>query len=63
MSFSKDALINFGKLPRCNAEKSEGIDLLRFLEHGYQIRAVETLWDTQAVDTQEDLEKVREMLL
>ena len=62
MSFSREALLNYGKLQMCNAEKSEGIDLLRFLEHGYEIRAIETTWDTQAVDTQEDLDKVREML-
>jgi CMP-2-keto-3-deoxyoctulosonic acid synthetase len=32
---------------------------LRALEHGYQIRAVETRFESVEVDTPEDLERVR----
>jgi 3-deoxy-manno-octulosonate cytidylyltransferase (CMP-KDO synthetase) len=36
---------------------------LRALEHGYRIRVVETKFDSQEVDTPQDLEKVREQIL
>lgn len=62
MSFSNETLHLFGGIEMGNLEKSEGIDLIRFLEHGYEIKAIETEYETQAVDTQEDLDKVREML-
>jgi 3-deoxy-manno-octulosonate cytidylyltransferase (CMP-KDO synthetase) len=63
MCFTTQYLAMYGKLERLAAEKSEGIDLLRYLEHGYKvIRAIETPYDTQCVDTPEDLEKVRRMM-
>ena len=62
MSFSKPTLMLYNKLRMNNLEKSEGIDLLRFIEHGIKIKAVETKYDTHAVDTEEDLFTVRELL-
>jgi CMP-2-keto-3-deoxyoctulosonic acid synthetase len=44
-----------------SVEASEGIDLIRFTQRGKRIVAIESFEDTQAVDTPEDLEKVREL--
>lgn len=62
MCFVTEYLAMYGNLKRLSAEKSEGIDLLRYLEHGFKvIKAIETPYETQCVDTPEDLEKIRRM--
>jgi 3-deoxy-manno-octulosonate cytidylyltransferase (CMP-KDO synthetase) len=35
---------------------------MRFIEHGYRVRMVETEFDTYSVDTPEDLERIQEMM-
>lgn len=63
MAFENTYLRRFGRMEMGPLERSEGIDLVRYIEHGWGLtQAVESPFDTQAVDTQEDLEKVREML-
>lgn len=62
MTFKPSALVWYGNPVLSNIEKSEGIDLLRFVLNGISIIAIESFEDTQAVDTQADLEKVRELL-
>jgi len=49
-------------LERGDLERSESLEQLRALEHGYKIRVVETKFDSQEVDTLEDLEKVRKQI-
>jgi 3-deoxy-manno-octulosonate cytidylyltransferase (CMP-KDO synthetase) len=56
-------LLQFTQLERGNLERSESLEQLRALEHGYKIRVVETKFDSQEVDTLEDLEKVRKQIL
>lgn len=48
-----------GKSP---LEKEEDIEILRFLELGYEVRMLELSSDSVAVDTLSDAEKVREIL-
>jgi 3-deoxy-manno-octulosonate cytidylyltransferase (CMP-KDO synthetase) len=36
--------------------------MLRLLEHGYRVKMVETRFNTQAVDTQADLERVARLM-
>jgi 3-deoxy-manno-octulosonate cytidylyltransferase (CMP-KDO synthetase) len=55
-------LMEFTKMDRGNLERSESLEQLRALEHGYRIKIVETKFDSQEVDTPEDLEKVRGFL-
>jgi 3-deoxy-manno-octulosonate cytidylyltransferase (CMP-KDO synthetase) len=55
-------LLEFTRLPRGVLERSESLEQLRALEHGHRIRIVETRYDSQEVDTPEDLEKVRAMI-
>lgn len=46
-------------LPSTPLERSESLEQLRALEHGFSIRVVETQYDSIGVDTPEDLERVR----
>jgi 3-deoxy-manno-octulosonate cytidylyltransferase (CMP-KDO synthetase) len=52
-------LVTFTTLTRGVLEQIESLEQLRALEHGHRIRIVETKFDSQEVDTPEDLEKVR----
>jgi len=55
-------LLKFTQLERGDLERSESLEQLRALEHGYKIRVVETKFDSQEVDTLEDLEKARKRI-
>jgi 3-deoxy-manno-octulosonate cytidylyltransferase (CMP-KDO synthetase) len=56
--FRRKTLLEFSRLPSTPLEKLESVDMLRLLEHGYRVKMVETRFNTQAVDTQADLERV-----
>lgn len=60
--YTKDFLFTFKNCPASNLEKTEKLEQLRVLEEGYRIKLVETKFDTQSVDTPEDLEKVKMIL-
>ncbi len=61
MTFTRNALIEYNEWPLGPLERSEGIDQIRYLENGMNIQGIISDFETQAVDTQEDLEKVREL--
>ena len=61
-AYTKDFLFTYTNLPKSTLEAEEKLEQLRVLEHGYKIKTVETRYDTIGVDTQEDLERVREIL-
>lgn len=61
-AYTKDFLFTFTNLPASTLEEEEKLEQLRVLEHGYKIKTVETRYDTISVDTEEDLERVREIL-
>ena len=50
---------NYGK---ARIEEIEDIEILRFIENGYRVQYVEVDSDTVAVDTQNDLKKVNEIV-
>ena len=56
--FRRRTLLDFARLPSTPLEKLESVDMLRLLEHGYRVKMVRTEFNTQAVDTQADLERV-----
>ena len=59
--FPKEALIAFGKRnKKTELEEIEDIEILRFLEMGYDVRMILLSSESIAVDTQEDLIKVEE---
>jgi len=61
-AYTKDFLFTFTRLRSSMLESAECLEQLRVLESGYKIKVVETLMDTVAVDTPEDLEKVKQIM-
>ena len=61
-SYRKAALDKFVTLPESSLEKSERLEQLRFLENGVPIYVGETPYDSVGVDTEEDLQRVIEIL-
>ena len=61
-AYRKPALDRFVKLPESSLEKSERLEQLRFLENGISIFVGETPHDSVGVDTEEDLQRVIEIL-
>ena len=50
------------KYGKAKNEAIEDIEILRFIENGYKVKFIEVDSDTVAVDTENDLEKVRKIL-
>jgi 3-deoxy-manno-octulosonate cytidylyltransferase (CMP-KDO synthetase) len=62
-AYRKDALERFVSLPESTLERAERLEQLRFLENGIPIYVAETQYDSIGVDTEEDLERVRKLLV
>lgn len=60
--FKRDFLMTFSSLKRTPLERSEGLEQLRALEHGYDIRAVVVDGEFPGIDSEEDLFKAEELL-
>lgn len=61
-AYRKPALDRFVSLPESSLEKAERLEQLRFLENGIPIHVGNTPYDTVGVDTEEDLQRVIQML-
>jgi len=61
-AYRKAALDRFVTLPESSLEKAERLEQLRFLENGISIYVGETPHDSIGVDTEEDLQRVIEIL-
>jgi 3-deoxy-manno-octulosonate cytidylyltransferase (CMP-KDO synthetase) len=61
-AYRKSALDFFVSQPESSLEKSERLEQLRFLENGIPIYVGETPYDSIGVDTEEDLQRVTEIL-
>lgn len=62
ISFRRNFLATFARLPQTPLEKAESIDMLRVLEHGYKVRMVPTASEVYSVDTEQDLRKVEALM-
>jgi 3-deoxy-manno-octulosonate cytidylyltransferase (CMP-KDO synthetase) len=62
-AYRKEALDRFVSLPESSLERAERLEQLRFLENGIPIYVAETPFDSIGVDTEEDLARVRELLV
>ena len=61
-AYRKSALDRFVTLPESSLERSERLEQLRFLENGIPIFVGETPHDSVGVDTEEDLQRVSQIL-
>jgi 3-deoxy-manno-octulosonate cytidylyltransferase (CMP-KDO synthetase) len=61
-AYTPQALAQFCEWPESELERSERLEQLRFLDHGVDIYAAETPFDTVGVDTEEDLRRVEKIL-
>lgn len=61
-AYRKEFLLEFAQLAATPLEEAESLEQLRALENGYRIKVVETEHAPIGVDTEEDLEKVRNLM-
>jgi 3-deoxy-manno-octulosonate cytidylyltransferase (CMP-KDO synthetase) len=59
----REFLLKIASLEPTPLEKTEALEQLRVLEHGFSIRMVQTQYDSIGVDTPQDLERVRRLLM
>jgi 3-deoxy-manno-octulosonate cytidylyltransferase (CMP-KDO synthetase) len=57
-AYKSTVLKNICALPVSSMEKAESLEQLRWLQHGLRIKVGITHWETPAIDTPEDLEKL-----
>ena len=50
------------KLEPSALEIAESLEQLRWLEHGFKIKCIETEFDSHCIDTFEDIEKVLRLM-
>lgn len=60
--YKRDFVIEYAKMEPTPLELSESLEQLRAIENGYRIKVMETPYKILGVDTQEELEKVREYI-
>lgn len=59
--YRRDFLLHLASLPPTPLERAESLEQLRALEYGHRVRVVDTAHASVAVDTPEDLERVRRL--
>jgi 3-deoxy-manno-octulosonate cytidylyltransferase (CMP-KDO synthetase) len=60
--FRQKALKLYSELSPTPLEIAESVDMMRFVEHGYKVRMIETNVESYAVDTPEDLAVVEQLM-
>ena len=60
--YKSEVLKKIVTLEESKLEKTEKLEQLRWLENGYNIVAMTTIWDTIGVDTPQDLEKAEQLM-
>jgi 3-deoxy-manno-octulosonate cytidylyltransferase (CMP-KDO synthetase) len=61
--YRREFLLHIAALAPTPLERRESLEQLRVLEHGFAIKVVETKHDSIGVDTPEDLDRVRRLLM
>ena len=60
--YRSDFLLKFAEMKPTPLEKQESLEQLRVIENGYKIKVIETEYGSIGVDTEEDLDKVKNIL-
>ena len=60
--FRRQVLLDYAALEPTPLEVAESVDMVRFLEHGYKVRLVETEHESHAVDNTADLKRVEDLM-
>lgn len=60
--YRRDVLGKITSLPPSSLEKAESLEQLRWIEHGYKIKTAVTTFETLAIDTPEDLNRILHQL-
>ena len=60
--YSKDFLLAYSKLEQTYLERLEKLEQLRVLENAFDIKMIETEYNSIGIDTKEDYEKALEFL-
>jgi len=60
--FQKDMILKYAELDPTPLEICESVDMMRLLEHGYNVHMVKTEFDTFAVDTPSDLSRIEQLI-
>jgi 3-deoxy-manno-octulosonate cytidylyltransferase (CMP-KDO synthetase) len=60
--YRKDFLLEFASWDESQLERTEKLEQLRIIEHGFKIRAAITAYDSIPIDTPDDAERVRTIL-
>ncbi len=63
IAFRADFLQTFIRLEPTSLEKIESCDMMRAVEHGYRVRAIETSYRMIGVDVPGDIQKVEQVLI
>ena len=61
--FRRDFLLQFNALSPTPLEIAESVDMLRVLEHGGEVKMIETRYSTYSVDTEEDRRRVEGLMV
>ena len=61
--FTREFLFNYQDMEPTPLEIIESVDMMRVLENGHKVKMVPTRFNTSAVDTEEDLAKVRLLMI
>jgi 3-deoxy-manno-octulosonate cytidylyltransferase (CMP-KDO synthetase) len=60
--YRRNFLLRYSDLPVGPLERAEKLEQLRALENGFQIRVIETDYESFGVDTPEDMERIRTLI-
>lgn len=60
--FTRDFLLEYNEMEPTPLEIIESVDMMRILENGMKVKMIDTIYETKAVDTKEDLDRVVDMM-
>ena len=60
--FKRDFLLEYNEMEQTPLEKIESVDMMRIIENGGKVKMCSTRYTTKAVDNEEDLDLVCEMM-